>query len=285
MTDLMPAPSISIVSGVPVVSSLTVAEHFEKRHDDVLKAIKTKSKALDSEFTARNFAVSEYTDQTGRKLPAYNLTRDGFTIVAFGFTGAKALAWQVRYIQAFNAMERELRAKAERKRQPAMLSDEEDYGLPLRPFYTARELADILRLTPGTIHKWLALHPELPVHQQRGKSNILISRVDLLRWLREARQEGEQPKRLEPARPAVPADMDPCLYHLAEVVWKLSDVEAASERLFGHMERKHRAGQRGGHTFRNLSELHGALRRGLHANMEALKLAALVADCARREFL
>ena len=48
-------------------------------------------------------------DQNGESYPAYNLTRDGFTLVAMGFTGSKALGFKVRYIEAFRAMERALR--------------------------------------------------------------------------------------------------------------------------------------------------------------------------------
>ena len=37
------------------------------------------------------------------------MTRDGFTLLAMGFTGKKALEWKIRYIQAFNEMERKLK--------------------------------------------------------------------------------------------------------------------------------------------------------------------------------
>jgi Rha family phage regulatory protein len=94
-----------------VVSSLTLAEHFRKRHDDVLKAIRNLIRGLPEDFNARNFATVEYLDPKGEKRPAFNLTRDGFTLLAMGFSGAKALAWKVRYIQAFNTMEDRLREK------------------------------------------------------------------------------------------------------------------------------------------------------------------------------
>jgi len=100
-------PAVSIVKGRPVVSSLKIADHFGKQHKDVLKRIESLNAPGD--FTERNFASSDYTDATGRKLPAYNLTRDGFTLLAMGFTGKKAMAWKVRYIEAFNAMEDSLK--------------------------------------------------------------------------------------------------------------------------------------------------------------------------------
>ncbi len=39
------------------------------------------------------------------------MTRDGFTLLAMGFTGAKALQWKLRYIEAFNRMETEIRER------------------------------------------------------------------------------------------------------------------------------------------------------------------------------
>jgi len=39
----------------------------------------------------------------------YEMDRDGFSLLAMGFTGEKALKWKLDYIKAFNAMERELK--------------------------------------------------------------------------------------------------------------------------------------------------------------------------------
>lgn len=50
----------------------------------------------------------EYKDAKGESRPAYNLTRDGFTILVMGFTGKAAMKWKIRYIEAFNAMEQKL---------------------------------------------------------------------------------------------------------------------------------------------------------------------------------
>lgn len=60
-------------------------------------------------FTKANFGLSAYRDTTGRELPAYLLTRDGFTLLAMGFTGAKAMQFKVAYISAFNRMEQLLK--------------------------------------------------------------------------------------------------------------------------------------------------------------------------------
>ncbi|WP_404856305.1 Rha family transcriptional regulator [Escherichia coli] len=99
-------PEIAIVDGQAVTSSLAVANFFSKRHDDVLKKIRTLE--CSASFTSRNFSVSDYTDCTGRKLPCYQITRDGFAFLAMGFTGKRAARFKEAYINAFNQMEKSL---------------------------------------------------------------------------------------------------------------------------------------------------------------------------------
>lgn len=90
----------------PMTTSLTVAEVFGKRHADIIRSIQRID--CSEEFTERNFALSVYQDSTGRNLPQYELTKDGFTFLAMGFTGSKAAQFKESYIVAFNAMEKQL---------------------------------------------------------------------------------------------------------------------------------------------------------------------------------
>lgn len=99
-------PNLAVIDGQIKTTSVAIAQHFNKRHDNVIQAI-TK---LDCspEFNALNFKAVEYTDAKGEKRPAYELTRDGFTFLAMGFTGKQAAQWKEAYIVAFNCMESEL---------------------------------------------------------------------------------------------------------------------------------------------------------------------------------
>lgn len=98
---------VQIAEGQVVVSSRQVAEHFEKRHTHVLTVIK---EILNSaENSAQWFFKAEYKDASGKSNPEYLMNRDGFSLLVMGFTGKKALEWKIKYIQAFNAMEEELR--------------------------------------------------------------------------------------------------------------------------------------------------------------------------------
>lgn len=105
------APSavlVELTGGQITTTSLDVAAHFHKRHERVLDKIRNLD--CSPEFTAHNFVLSEYTDSTGRTLPQYRLTRDGFTFLCMGFTGKEAARWKEAYIEAFNRMEALLRA-------------------------------------------------------------------------------------------------------------------------------------------------------------------------------
>ena len=98
---------ITVVDGKPVVTSKQVADHFGKQHRNVLVDI--KSLLSDSgEFGELYFLLTTYISSQNKELPCYEMTRDGFTLLAMGYTGKDALLWKVKYIEAFNAMEREL---------------------------------------------------------------------------------------------------------------------------------------------------------------------------------
>lgn len=92
-----------------VVSSLDIAETFEKRHDDVLKSIRKLE--CSEEFRLGNFAESSYMNSQNKKQPMYYVTRDGFTLLAMGYTGEKAMKFKEAYIKQFNAMEKMLQGK------------------------------------------------------------------------------------------------------------------------------------------------------------------------------
>jgi Rha family phage regulatory protein len=85
-------------------TSHQVASAFSKRHTNVLRAIRQLGEQLPDEFNRLNFEPVTYIDEKGESRVTYRITRDGFSLLAMRFTGKKALAFQVAYIQAFNAM-------------------------------------------------------------------------------------------------------------------------------------------------------------------------------------
>jgi len=123
------SPSVDIVDSHPVTSSRKVAEYFGKDHKNVLQSI--QSLPCSPEFTELNFQPSEYTDSTGRKLPEYLLTKNGFMFLVMGFTGAKAAKLKEAYIAEFDRMEAELRRLELSGKSPSQkpLAHEEDLEL------------------------------------------------------------------------------------------------------------------------------------------------------------
>lgn len=99
-------PEITVINGQAVTSSLAIADYFTKRHERVLDKIRNLE--CSPAFAEHNFVLSEYIDATGRKLPCYQITRDGFAFLAMGFTGKRAAQFKESYITAFNQMEKAL---------------------------------------------------------------------------------------------------------------------------------------------------------------------------------
>lgn len=112
MTRATPiAPELTVVDGHVTTTSLDVARHFGKRHGHVLRTIRDLAAQLPPERQP-NFGLTslEVIGPNGgtRSEPAYRITRDGFTLLAMGFTGARALEFKLAYLDAFNRMEAEL---------------------------------------------------------------------------------------------------------------------------------------------------------------------------------
>lgn len=103
MTDII----LSTQNGEPVVSSRQISESFGKEHKDVLDSIR---QLLAAENSATKSMFYETTfENRGKQYPMYLMNRDGFTLLAMGFTGKAALEWKLKYIAAFNAMEKKLK--------------------------------------------------------------------------------------------------------------------------------------------------------------------------------
>lgn len=109
-TPTLSHPQVTIENGRAVTTSMAVALYFKKLHKNVIQKI--ESLDCSPEFTRLNFQPSEYIDPTGRTLPAYQITKDGFVFLVMGFTGKKAAAFKEAYIAEFNRMEATLHSQA-----------------------------------------------------------------------------------------------------------------------------------------------------------------------------
>ncbi|WP_394918416.1 Rha family transcriptional regulator [uncultured Robinsoniella sp.] len=96
---------------VTVVSSLDVAETFEKNHRDVMESIRNIETGISTAEFSALFNLASYRATNGKSNPMYQMTRDGFTLLVMGYTGEKAMKFKLAYIKQFNAMEKILRGK------------------------------------------------------------------------------------------------------------------------------------------------------------------------------
>ena len=161
------------------VNSLFVAKAFEKRHDHVLRDIEkiTDPKSGVSEnFIKTNFTSDTYKDKTGRKLPCYEMTRDGFTMLVMGYTGAKAMRFKELYIKRFNEMERFIKTLVmARKDYPLLTENVKLLHENPKPYHFSNECDMINRIVLGmsakqfrTIHnieKGTSIRPYLTEQQ------------------------------------------------------------------------------------------------------------------------
>ena len=111
-----PVPTVSIHDGRPATTSLEVARFFGKQHQHVIRDITGLTDNCPESFSASNFGRASYLDEQAKNRPMYIIYRDGFMLLVMGYTGKKALAIKLAYIEAFNAMEEELA----RKNRPAL---------------------------------------------------------------------------------------------------------------------------------------------------------------------
>ena len=102
---------VSTVDGRVTTTSIIIAEKFGKPHKTILEKIDATLLELPTEFSRQNFSVSNFTNSRGRSYRQYDMTRDAFTLIAMSLTGPKVMRWKIKFIQAFNAMERELLKK------------------------------------------------------------------------------------------------------------------------------------------------------------------------------
>lgn len=133
------AQLINIINkkGQLTVTSKEVAINFEKRHDHVIRDIENLVADMGSpQNWGHLFIESEYQHPQNKQwYKEYEITRDGFSLLVMGFTGKKALEWKLKYIEAFNRMEQQIKnnmPKISKELQAIFMIDERTVQLDSR---------------------------------------------------------------------------------------------------------------------------------------------------------
>lgn len=163
---------VMVKSGQAVVSSKQVAGKFGKEHKHVLENIRQILVAENS--ATKLFQEISYTYR-GQSFPEYLMNREGFTLLAMGFTGREALHWKLKYIAAFNEMEAKLK---QLPKQQTLI--EEPYKPSLKyyrgiPVVTKKDLATLLNTFPALIQQYMNRGGTLI----REKDYFVLSGLDL----------------------------------------------------------------------------------------------------------
>lgn len=90
-----------------VTTSLKVAEIFKKEHKHVMETVRKLT--AENSTVRKMFIEDSYLNNRNQQQPMYYMDRDGFTLLAMGFTGSKAMEFKLKYIEAFNKMEQIVR--------------------------------------------------------------------------------------------------------------------------------------------------------------------------------
>lgn len=129
---------VTLQDRVPTTTSLIIADVFDKRPNHVIRDIealitemltstqvstepkigpsnetttdaftKLKIEPSNEINTSDYFVESTYKDSTGRTLPMYIVTEEGFALLAMGFTGRKALEFKIRFLNEFKRLQKE----------------------------------------------------------------------------------------------------------------------------------------------------------------------------------
>ena len=95
-------------SNQPLTNSKLVAEVFGKEHKHVREAIKKLITTAENSTVKQMFSESTYKNEQNKEQPMFIMNQDGFTLLAMGFNGKKAMEFKLKYIEAFNAMKRQI---------------------------------------------------------------------------------------------------------------------------------------------------------------------------------
>lgn len=197
MKELIPMDDYGVFAdtkNLARVNSLFVAKFFEKQHfhvlRDIAKITDTKS-GLSEEFIKNNFTTDTYKDSTGRKLPCCQMTRDGFTMLVMGYSGAKAMHFKELYIKRFNEMERFIKTlMLTRKEFPLLTEQIRFIHKNPKPYHYSNECDMINRIVIGmtakkfrelnNIPKGESIRPYLTEEQLNSLEKLQIIDVGLM---------------------------------------------------------------------------------------------------------
>lgn len=159
-------PTLRIRDGEIFATSESIAQDFDKRHGDVLRAIDGLS--CSDDFRERNFALTLEMRRLGavdRSFRSFEMTKDGFVFLVMGFTGETAGAFKEAYIREFNRLRDELASQAS-----TAVAAPAPFQIDMRnPQHLAMALAQVAEM---------AREAQAEADEQRRQKDLAIEYID-----------------------------------------------------------------------------------------------------------
>lgn len=144
-----------------LTDSRTVAQHFGKRHKNVLQAFDRME--CSQEFNRLNFQPIEYTDIKGRAQRAIQMTKDGFMFLVMGFTGKEAARIKELFIVAFNRMADHIRAQTASAWEAFNVFYQQHLSDKRHVSHCAKDMRRWQGVKPQQLEHLAILHPQIPL--------------------------------------------------------------------------------------------------------------------------
>lgn len=171
-------------SNQPLTNSKLVAEVFNKPHDNVLKAIRKilQGGIVKNDETPMFEETTYINEQNKQSYPMFIMNQDGFTLLAMGFNGKKAMEFKLKYIEAFNRMKKEIESSKPAVPQTYLealkslvKSEEEKQQLALENKRQLEQIATISKENAELGNKITEMLPKVSYYDQILESNATMT--------------------------------------------------------------------------------------------------------------
>ena len=170
-------------SNQPLTNSKLVAEVFEKEHKNVMQSIrKLMVGTAQNSAVHQMFSESTYLNEQNKEQPMFIMNQDGFTLLAMGFNGKKAMEFKLKYIEAFNKMKKEIESSKPSLPQnylealkSLVKAEEEREQLALENRKQQQEIVTISKENMELGNKITEMLPKVSYYDQILKSNATMT--------------------------------------------------------------------------------------------------------------
>lgn len=156
-----------------VTDSLTVAEMFGKRHDAVLRDIRTQMEYSGHDFSLHNFVETQYQNEQNKQFyPKFDITEDAFMLVCMSYNTKEAVQMKIKFIQEFKRM-REILSKPPQTQLEILQASINQLVQQEQRILAIENRTNVIEQKQNNITEILSLNPT----EWRKKSTNLLNQI------------------------------------------------------------------------------------------------------------